>query len=89
MNLGNCPALAAAFPPDNRRIAGASAGLIQIRGWCLTKMNGFQLQEAASKLRSVERDGMATSGAESRVTIAGYGTGDDFQFMAGLHCSHS
>jgi len=48
MNLGNCPALAAAFPPDNRRIAGVRGSLIQIRGWCLTKMNGFPFQKAAT-----------------------------------------
>jgi hypothetical protein len=47
MNPSNCPALAAAFPPDNRRIAGGNNGLNLVRGWCLTKMNGFQIQKDA------------------------------------------
>jgi len=47
MNTGTNGGLANGHPSDNRRIAGASAGLIQIRGWCLTKMNGFQFQKAA------------------------------------------
>jgi len=48
MNSGNNGGIAVGQPPDNRRIAGASAGLIQIRGWCLTKMNGFPFQKAAT-----------------------------------------
>jgi hypothetical protein len=46
MNTGNNGGLANGQPPDNRRIAGVSAGLIQIRGWCLTKMTGFRFQKA-------------------------------------------
>jgi len=48
MNPGNCSGISGGQPADNRRIAGAGAGLIQIRGWCLTKMPAFKFQKAAT-----------------------------------------
>jgi len=33
MNPGNCPAFAAAFPPDNRRIAGGQSAAITALIW--------------------------------------------------------
>jgi hypothetical protein len=45
MNTGNNGGLANGQPPDNRRIAGVSAGLIQIRGWCLEKIKAFKFQK--------------------------------------------
>ncbi len=38
------------------------AALFSIRGWCLTKMNGFPISESRKKLRPVGRDEM-TAGA--------------------------
>jgi len=55
MNSGNCACIPGGQPADSVRIAGVSAGLILIRGWCLTKMTGFPIPESRPRFCSIER----------------------------------